>query len=67
MTTPPAINALIIPRIKVRLLGDEEEGDQAQGEPMDTKTKAEGQPSISRSRGKRSQASSSSIVPLDAF
>ena len=34
---------------------------------MDTKTKAEGQPSSSRSRGKRSRASSSSVVSLDAF
>jgi len=67
MTAPPAINALIIARIKVRLPGDKEEGEQAQGEPMDTKTKAEGQPLISRSRGKRSQASSSSTVPPDAF
>ena len=67
MTTPPAINALIIAWIKVRLPGDEEEGDQAQGEPMDTKTKVEGQPSISRSRGKRSRASSSYTVPPDAF
>ena len=37
-----AINALTIARIKVRLLGDEEEGDRAQGEPMDIETKAEG-------------------------
>ena len=34
---------------------------------MDTKTKAEGQPSSSRSCGKRSRASSSFAVPLDAF
>ena len=54
MPTPSAINALTIARIKVRLLGDEEEGDQAQGEPMDTETEAKGQPSSSRSRGKRS-------------
>ena len=44
MPTPLAINALTIARIKVPLLGDEEEGDQVQGEPMDIKTKAEGQP-----------------------
>ena len=48
MPTPPAINALTIVRIKVRLLGDEEEGDQAQGEPMDTEIEAKGQPSSSR-------------------
>ena len=47
MPTPLAINALTIARIKVRLSGDEEEGDLAQGEPIDTETKAEGQPSTS--------------------
>ena len=34
---------------------------------MDTEIEAKGQPSSSRSRGKRSRASSSSAVPLDAF
>ena len=66
MLTPPAINALTITRIKVRLQGDEEEGDLAQGESMDTKTKAEGQPSTSQSHGKRSRTLSST-VPLDDF
>ena len=47
MPTPLAINALTIARIKVLLSGDEEEGDLAQGEPIDTETKAEGQPSTS--------------------
>ena len=42
MPTPPAINALTIAGIKVHLLGDEEEGDQAQGEPMETEIEAEG-------------------------
>ena len=45
MTTPLAINALTITRIKVHLPGDEEEGDQAQGEPMDNEIEAKGQPS----------------------
>ena len=40
MPTPPAINALTIALIKVRLPGDEEEGDKKQGEPMDTETEA---------------------------
>ena len=62
-----AINALTITRIKVRLLGDEEEGDQEQGEPMETETEAEEQPLSSRGRGKRSRASSSFALPLDAF
>ncbi|KAL0001394.1 hypothetical protein SO802_015175 [Lithocarpus litseifolius] len=48
MSTPPAINALTIARIKVRIPGDEEEGDQTQVEPMDTKIEAEGQPLSSR-------------------
>ena len=65
MPTPSTINALTITRIKVRLPGDEEEGDQEQGEPMETKTEAEEQPSSSRSRGKRSRASSSSAIPLE--
>ncbi|KAL0009900.1 hypothetical protein SO802_005008 [Lithocarpus litseifolius] len=42
MPTPPAINALTIARIKVRLPGDEEECDPAQGVPMDTETEVEG-------------------------
>ena len=47
MPTPPAINVLTIIRSKVRLLGDEEEVDLAQEQPMDIETKAEGQPSSS--------------------
>ena len=54
MPTPPAINALTISRIKVHLPGDEEEGDQVQGEPMDIEIEAKAQPSSSRSCGKRS-------------
>ena len=67
MSTPSAINTLTITRIRVLLLGDEEEGDQEGGEPMETETKAGGQPPSSRGHGKRSRASSSSIVPSDAF
>ena len=67
MPTHLAINALTITRIKVPLPSDEEKGDQAQGEPMDTETKAEGQPSTARSRGKRSRASSFSKMPPNAF
>ena len=67
MPTPPAMNVLTIAWIKVHLPGDEKEGDQTQGEPMDTKIEVEGQPSSSRSRGKRSQVSSSSSIPPDAF
>ena len=67
MPTPSAINKLIITRIQVRLLGDEDEGDQGKGEPMETKTESAGEPLSSRGRGKRSRASSSLAVPPDAF
>ena len=67
MPTPSAINALTITRIRVRLPSDEEEGDQEEGGPMETEIEAAGQPSSSRGRGKKSRASSSSVVPLDAF
>ena len=36
MPTPSAINKLTIIRIQVRLLGDEEEGDQGKGDQMKT-------------------------------
>ena len=62
MPTPSAINKLTIIRIQVCLSGDEKEGDQ-----METETVAAGQASSSRSRGKRSRASTSSEVPQDAF
>ena len=65
--TPLAINSLTITWIRVRLSGDEEEGDEEQGEPVETEIEAEKQPSSSRGHGKRSRASSSSTVPSDAF
>ena len=40
MPSPSAINKLTITRIQVRLLSDEEEGNQEKGEPRDTKTEA---------------------------
>ena len=67
MPTPLAFNKLAITRIQVRLPGDEEEGGQAEGEPMDTKTETAGQAFSSRARGKRSRASSSLAVPPNAF
>ena len=67
MFTPSAINTLTITRIRARLLGDEVEGDQEEGEPMEIETEAEGQPSSLKGRGKRSRASSSYEVPPDAF
>ena len=67
MPTPSAINKLTITRIQVCLLGDEDEGDQGEGEPMETKTEAAEEPSSSRGQSKKSKASSSSAVPPDAF
>ena len=67
MPTPSAINTLTITRIRVHLPGDEVEGNQEEGEPMETETEAKGQPLRSRGCGKRSRASSSSGVPSDAF
>ena len=67
MPSPSAINKLTITRIQVRLPSDEEEGNQEEGEPMDTEIKAVGEPLSSRGRGKRSRASSSSAIPPDAF
>ena len=40
MSTPSAINKMTIIRIQVRLPGDEEEGDQGEGDPMETEAKA---------------------------
>ena len=67
MSTPSAINKMTIIRIQVRLPGDEEEGDNGKGDPMETEAKAAGQTFTSRSRGKRSRASTSSNVPPNAF
>ena len=67
MPSPSAINKLTITRIQVCLPGDEEEGNQEKGEPMDIETEATGEPLSSRGRGKRSRASSSPAVSPDAF
>ena len=57
MSTPSAISKMTIIRIQVRLPGGEQEGDQGEGDPMETEAEAVGQTSTSRSRGKRSRAS----------
>ena len=49
MPTPSAINKLTIIRIQVRLLADEEEGDQGEGDQMEIEVVASGQASSSRS------------------
>ena len=55
MPTLSTINKLTIIRIQVRLSGDEEEGDQGDGDQMETETTAAGQASSFRSRGNRSR------------
>ena len=67
MPSPSAINSLTITRIRVCLPDDKEEGAQEEGEPMETETEPEGQPSSSRGYGKRSRTSSSSAVPPNAL
>ena len=49
MPTPSAINKLTIIRIQVNLPGDEEEGDQGDGDQMETEIVAVGQASSSKS------------------
>ena len=69
MPTPSAINALTITKSKVHLPGDKKEVDPTQEKPMDTETEVERQPSSSQRVGGRgrSRASSSLVVPPDAF
>ena len=69
MSTPSAINKQTLRRISVRLPGEEDEGDEGEGDPMETEAEAAGLASTStpRRRGKRTRASTSSDIPLDAF
>ena len=69
MPTPLAINKQTIIWIQVRLLGDvvEEGVEQEEGDPMDTEAEVAGQCFTSRSRAKRSRASTLSAAPPDAF
>ena len=69
MPTPLAINKQTIIQIQVHFSGDvdEEGAEQEEGDLMETKVEAVGQTSTSRSRAKRSRASTSSAVPLDTF
>ena len=64
MPTPSAINKQTVIRIQVRLPGDvdEEGAEQEKGDPMDTKVEAARQSFTSRSRAKRSRASTSSAA-----
>ena len=69
MSTPSAINKQTFKRISVRLPGEEDEGDEGEGVPMETEVEAAGQASTSTPRrsGKRTRASTSSDIPPDAF
>ena len=69
MPTPSAINKQTIIWIQVRLPGDidEEGAEQEVGDPMENEAEVAGQTSTSRSRAKRSRASTSLAVPPDAF
>ena len=69
MSTPSAINKQTFKRISVRLPGEEDEGDEGEGDPMETEAEAAGQTSTSTpgKRGKRTRASTSSDIPPDAF
>ncbi|XP_030967640.1 uncharacterized protein LOC115988135 [Quercus lobata] len=69
ISTPSAIHKQTFKRISVRLPGEEDEGDEGEGVPMETEAEAAGQASTStpRRRGKRTRASTSSDIPLDAF
>ena len=69
MSTPSAINKKTFKRISVRLPGEEDEGDEGKGDPMETEAEAAGQTSTStpKRRGKRTRASTSLDIPPDAF
>ena len=69
MFTPSAINKFTCKRISVRLLGEEDDGDEGEGVPMETEVEAAGHASTSTPKrsGKRTRASTSSAVPQDAF
>ena len=68
-TRTSAINKLTFKRISVRLPGEEDEGDEGEGVPMETEVEAVGHASTSTPRrsGKRNRASTSSDTPPDAF
>ena len=69
MSTLSAINKQTFKRISVRLLGEEDEGDKGEGDPMEIEVEAAGQTSTSTpgTRGKRTRASTFSDIPPDAF
>ena len=69
MSTLSAVNKQTFKRISVRLPGEEDEGDEGEGDPMEIEAEAVGQTSTSTlgRRGKRTRASTSSDIPPDAI
>ena len=69
MSTPSAINKQIFKRISVCLLGEKDEGDEGEGDPMETEAEAASQASTStpERRGKMARASTSLDIPPDSF
>ena len=67
MSTPSAINKLTFKRISVRFPGEEDEGDEGEGVPMETEATGQASTSTPRRSGKRTRASTSSDTPPDAF
>ena len=69
MSTLSAVNKQTFKRISVRLPGEEDEGDEGEGDLMETEVEAASQTSTSTlgRRGKRTRASTSSNIPPDAF
>ena len=67
MSTRSAINKMTIIKTQVHLPSDEAEDDQGENDPMETEADTTGWTPTSRSRGKRSKASTSLVVPPDAF
>ena len=69
MSSPSAIKKQTFRRISVRLPGEEDEGDEGEGDPVETEVEAAGQTLTSTPgrRGKRTRASTSSDIPPNAF
>ena len=69
LSTPSAITKQTFKRISVRLPSEEDEGDEGEGDPMETEAEPAGQASTSTlgRRGKRIRTSTSSYILPDAF
>ena len=69
MSTPSTINKLTFKRISVQLPGEEDEGDEGEGVPMETEAEVAGHASTSTPRrsSERTRALTSSDTPPDAL